>query len=102
MLLAVDQVPPGRVVSYGDLGALVGAGPRQVGQIMARHGHLTNWWRVTNHVGELTVLDQAREHWAAEGIEVLAHGRGCSIRDYRADLVRLAADFVAAGGSVRD
>ena len=100
VLLAVDQVPPGRVVSYGDLAALVGIGPRQVGRIMARHGHRTNWWRVTNHAGELSVLDDAREQWAAEGIVVLPHGRGCRIGDYRADLVRWAEDFEAAGGVV--
>ncbi|MBO1031182.1 MGMT family protein [Tessaracoccus sp. SD287] len=101
VLLAVDQVPPGRVVSYGDVAALVGIGPRQVGRILARYGHQTNWWRVTNHAGELTVLDQARQQWAVEGITVAAHGRGCRITDHRADLARLASDFEAAGGVVR-
>ncbi len=28
-------VPPGRVVAYGDIAALLGVGPRQVGRIMA-------------------------------------------------------------------
>lgn len=97
-LLAVDQVPPGRIVSYGDIAALVGIGPRQVGQIMARHGHQTPWWRVTNAVGDLSVLDRARERWAEEGIVIKPNGKGCRIRAHRADLAQLATDFEAAGG----
>jgi methylated-DNA-protein-cysteine methyltransferase related protein len=31
VLRAVELVPPGRVVSYGDLGHVVGTGPRRVG-----------------------------------------------------------------------
>ena len=38
VLLAVAQVPPGRVASYGDIGALAGVGPRQVGAIMREAG----------------------------------------------------------------
>jgi alkylated DNA nucleotide flippase Atl1 len=42
----VDLVPPGRVVTYGDLAAVVGCGPRQVGTVMARWGGAVAWWRV--------------------------------------------------------
>lgn len=42
----VDLVPPGHVVTYGDLAAVVGCGPRQVGNVMARWGGAVAWWRV--------------------------------------------------------
>ena len=31
VLTCVEQVPPGRVVAYGEVGEIVGVGPRQVG-----------------------------------------------------------------------
>ncbi|MGD8216018.1 MGMT family protein [Aestuariimicrobium sp. Y1814] len=102
VLLAADLVPSGRVVSYGDLAALVGTSPRRVGRIMATHGHRTNWWRVTNAAGDLVVLDAARAMWAAEGIRIKPNGLGTRMRDHHADLARLAADFEAAGGVVVD
>lgn len=43
----VDAIPPGRVMSYGDIARCVGlASPRQVGQIMSRHGQHVPWHRV--------------------------------------------------------
>lgn len=92
VLLAVDQVPPGGVVSYGDLAELVGTGPRQVGAVMSRHGSAVTWWRVTNASGDLPahLRDEAFAHWADEGIGVKANGLGCRIREHRCDLVALA------------
>src|SRR4051794_31986201 len=46
VLDAVDLVPPGRVVTYGDVAALVGCGPREVGRVMATWGGAVAWWRV--------------------------------------------------------
>ena len=52
VLAAVDQVPSGRVASYGDIAEFVGAGgPRQVGHVMARHGGAVAWWRVVRADG---------------------------------------------------
>lgn len=98
VLRAVEQVPPGRVVSYGDLAALVGTGPRHVGQVMRHWGGNVAWWRVTNHRGELAgdLLERARPHWDTEGIEVRPDGRGCRITVYRADLEQLAHDTARA------
>ena len=61
VLRAVEQVPPGRVVSYGDVAALVGIGPRQVGSIMKAYGGNVTWWRVTDAAGDLpaTLMDVA-------------------------------------------
>jgi len=48
----VDRVPPGRVVAYGDVAAIVGGGgPRQVGHVMAQLGGATAWWRVVRADG---------------------------------------------------
>lgn len=95
VLRAVEQVPRGRVVSYGDLASLVGIGPRQVGSIMKAYGGNVTWWRVTNSDGDLPepLLDRARETWAEEGILVKKNGRGCRIADYRADLDALGAAY---------
>ena len=43
----VRLIPPGRVMSYGDVAEYLGAGgPRQVGAVMARGGGDWPWWRV--------------------------------------------------------
>lgn len=94
VLAAVSLVPPGRVVSYGNIGALTGVGPRQVGAIMREHGASVPWWRVVSHDGTLAPLEKARDHWAAEGIEVRPDGRGCRMRSFRADMAALAEDYL--------
>ncbi|NHI18697.1 MGMT family protein [Phycicoccus endophyticus] len=95
VLRAVEQVPRGRVVSYGDLAALVGIGPRQVGSVMRAYGGNVTWWRVTNASGDLPVplRERARQAWAQEGILVKPNGRGCAIARYRADLGALALAY---------
>jgi methylated-DNA-protein-cysteine methyltransferase-like protein len=43
----VDTIPPGWVMSYGDIARSVGmSSPRQVGQVLARYGHEVAWHRV--------------------------------------------------------
>lgn len=98
VLRAVELVPPGRVVSYGDLAALVRTGPRQVGSIMRHWGAGVPWWRVTGHAGGLggDLLARARPHWDAEGIGVRPDGLGCRIAVHRADLVELAGRYERA------
>jgi alkylated DNA nucleotide flippase Atl1 len=54
VLEAVERIPPGQVAAYGDLAELVGrGGPRQVGQVMSRHGAGVPWWRVVHADGSL-------------------------------------------------
>ncbi|MFC7486933.1 MGMT family protein [Knoellia sp. CPCC 206453] len=95
VLTLVELVPRGRVVSYGDLGKMVGIGPRQVGSFMRHHSEGLTWWRITNAAGDLPapLLAQARPHWADEGILVKRNGLGCRIADYRADLEALEAAY---------
>lgn len=57
----VSAIPPGRVLSYGDVAALVGrGGPRQVGRVLAEYGSLTSWWRVVRVDGTLPEPLRAR------------------------------------------
>jgi len=110
VLTLVELVPRGRVVSYGDIGAIVGIGPRQVGSFMRHHSDGLPWWRVTNAAGDLPreLLDRARPHWADEGILVKRNGLGCRIADHRADLgtlttayrERIAATLAAMGTAI--
>jgi alkylated DNA nucleotide flippase Atl1 len=47
VLDVVDEIPPGRVMSYGDIAEYLGAGgPRQVGRVMSHYGGGVAWWRV--------------------------------------------------------
>lgn len=98
VLTAVEQVPSGRVVSYGDIGTVVGVGPRVVGAVMSRYGAMVAWWRVTNAAGEFPegLRRRAREHWAEENIGWKANGRGCRIAQFRHPLDVLRADYDAA------
>ena len=87
ILLAAEAIPPGQVLAYGDIAAIVGCGPRQVGTIMRTHGHQVPWWRVTSHSGDLArgLLARAQPMWEEEGIEIKPNGLGCRIAIYRAD-----------------
>ncbi len=52
VLDVVDAIPPGQVMSYGDIAEYLGAGgPRQVGRVMSRYGGGAPWWRVTHADG---------------------------------------------------
>jgi alkylated DNA nucleotide flippase Atl1 len=43
----VDRVPPGRVLTYGDVAELLGAGSaRAVGAVMHAWGHELEWQRI--------------------------------------------------------
>lgn len=79
VLDCVDLIPPGRVATYGDIATLVGTGPRQVGRIMAVHGHLVAWWRVVRADGGSQVVERARLHWDEEGI-TSTHGTRVKVR----------------------
>lgn len=93
-LRTVEAIPPGRVVAYGQLGAIIGIGPRQAGRIMSEWGSGVPWWRVTNTAGELPapLRAEAFAHWDAEGVARKPNGRGCRIAEHGADLVKLRED----------
>lgn len=52
VLAVVERIPPGRVLSYGDIAEHLGTGgPRQVGAVMAAYGGSVPWWRVLRSDG---------------------------------------------------
>jgi alkylated DNA nucleotide flippase Atl1 len=54
VLDVAESIPPGRVMSYGDIAEYVGqGGPRQVGRVMALWGGGVPWWRVVHADGSL-------------------------------------------------
>lgn len=86
-------VPPGRVVSYGDIAALFDASPRQVGRFLSGCGDTgVPWWRVTDASGHLPrhLILEAIAHWRAEGTPCRLDGSGVLIGRARADLPDLA------------
>ncbi|MFD0775772.1 MGMT family protein [Streptomonospora algeriensis] len=47
VLEVVEAIPPGSVMSYGDIAEYLGeGGPRQVGSVMSAWGGAVCWWRV--------------------------------------------------------
>lgn len=96
VLRVVEAIPVGRVVAYGEVGAIVGVGPRLVGRIMGTWGSSVPWWRVTNSYGDHPLLARALPHWEREGIELKPNGLGCRMSRYGADLEQLRADAAPA------
>lgn len=67
VLAVVEQIPPGRVMSYGAIAEVVGVGgPRQVGRVMSLEGGGVPWWRVVRADGGLPLCHDG---------EALAHHR---------------------------
>ena len=76
VLSMVEEIPWGRVTSYGAIAAVVGGGPRQVGAVMARHGGPVPWWRVVRADGSLPASHEhnARPHYLEEGTPLRGSG----------------------------
>lgn len=82
VLACVEQVPPGRVTTYGAIAEAVGqvwggGGPRQVGRVMALHGGAVAWWRVVHADGSPPTCHdgEARAAYLAEGTPLRSSGR---------------------------
>src|SRR5262249_21232154 len=70
VLDVAESIPPGRVMSYGDISEYVGeGGPRQVGRVMALWGGGVPWWRVVHSDGQLLSGHEreALAHYRREG-----------------------------------
>jgi alkylated DNA nucleotide flippase Atl1 len=78
VLATVEQIPPGRVMSYGAVAEVVGVGgPRQVGRVMSLEGGGVPWWRVVRADGGLPECHEGealRRH-RAEGTPLRSSGR---------------------------
>lgn len=87
VLEAVDAIPPGMVMTYGDVAAAVGSrAARGVGQVMAYYGSDVPWWRVVRASGDPPLChdEQALQHYCAEGTPLVSTASG----GYRIDLAR--------------
>jgi alkylated DNA nucleotide flippase Atl1 len=70
VLDVADRIPPGRVMTYGDVAEwLEEGGPRQVGRVMALYGGAVPWWRVVRADGLLLPGHEleALAHYRTEG-----------------------------------
>lgn len=70
VLTVAEQIPPGRVMTYGDVAEWLGeGGPRQVGRVMSHYGGSVPWWRVVRADGVLLpgAEQRALERYRAEG-----------------------------------
>jgi len=81
VLAVVEQIPPGRVCTYGAIAELMrelgfGGGPRNVGTVMALHGGGVPWWRVVRSDGSLpeSHLGEARQAYLAEATPLRVSG----------------------------
>lgn len=82
----VHAIPPGRVMTYGDVAAALGSGAaRAVGTVMARQSGDAPWWRVIRAGGlpPIGLEERARRHYDAEGTPLVTTPGG-----YRVDLRR--------------
>lgn len=76
----MEQVPPGRVTTYGAVADALhdehGGGPRHVARVMASGAGGVPWWRCVRADGSLPdrLLDEARQAWLAEGTPLRASG----------------------------
>ena len=85
----VESIPPGRVMTYGDVAAAIGSrAARAVGSVMAHYGSELPWWRVVRASGHPAADHEAAalEHFRAEGTP-LARTGSASYR-VRLDLAR--------------
>lgn len=74
VLDAVDRIPRGRVMSYGDVAEYVGAGgARAVGTVMSRWGSEVPWQRVVRADGSCVThkADRQLDLLRAEGVPIV-------------------------------
>jgi alkylated DNA nucleotide flippase Atl1 len=80
VLSIVEQVPRGRVTTYGAVADALqdgfGRGPRAVARVMSLHGSSVTWWRCIRSDGTLPdwLLDEARQAWLEEGTPLRPSG----------------------------
>ena len=75
----VEQIPPGRVSTYGAISRLIGIGPRRVARALSSGGGAVPWYRVVRADGT------AAEPVRVEQLSLLA-SEGVPVRSGRVDL----------------
>ncbi|GAA3824532.1 MGMT family protein [Streptomyces chiangmaiensis] len=95
VLDVADRIPPGRVMTYGDVAEwLEEGGPRQVGRVMALYGGAVPWWRVIRADGVLLPGHEleALGHYREEGTPLREAGRATEGHLPRVDVRRARWD----------
>ncbi|MEE1750773.1 methylated-DNA-protein-cysteine methyltransferase [Streptomyces sp. SID4936] len=101
VLDVAELIPPGRVMTYGDVAEWLGeGGPRQVGRVMSLYGAAVPWWRVVRADGALLPGHELRalDHYRAESTPLREASRGAEGHLPRLDMKRARWDGVTAGG----
>jgi alkylated DNA nucleotide flippase Atl1 len=102
VLDVADLIPPGRVMTYGDIAEWLGdGGPRQVGHVMALYGSAVPWWRVVRADGVLLPGHEqtALGHYRAESTPLREAARSTQGHLPRLDLRRARWDGVPTRGT---
>ncbi|MEV6107695.1 MGMT family protein [Streptomyces sp. NPDC051940] len=95
VLEAAERIPPGKVMTYGDVAEFLGeGGPRQVGRVMALYGGAVPWWRVVRADGRLLPGHELRalEHYRVEGTPLRTASRSAENHIPKLDLRRARWD----------
>ncbi|ANW18265.1 MGMT family protein [Streptomyces clavuligerus] len=108
VLEVAELIPPGRVMTYGDIAEWLGeGGPRQVGRVMALYGGAVPWWRVVRADGHLLPGHERRAltHYRTEGTplrEASRTGGGGGAELPRVDMKRARWDGAGAPSGGED
>ncbi|MER5362116.1 MGMT family protein [Streptomyces sp. NPDC002785] len=106
VLDVAELIPPGRVMTYGDVAEWLGdGGPRQVGRVMALYGAAVPWWRVVRADGALLPGHELRalDHYREESTPLREASRSAEGHLPRLDMKRARWDGATGGaGADRD
>ncbi|MFD4373509.1 MGMT family protein [Streptomyces sp. NPDC058486] len=100
VLDVADRIPPGRVMTYGDVAEWLGeGGPRQVGRVMSLYGGSAPWWRVVRSDGTLLPGHELRAlgHYRDEGTPLRQRGPAADGHVPKIDMRRARWDGQGAG-----
>nr|WP_277402538.1 MGMT family protein [Streptomyces verrucosisporus] len=103
VLAVVERIPPGRVMTYGDVAEwLEEGGPRQVGRVMSLYGGAVPWWRVVRADGTPPPCHEGRAlaHYRQEDTPLRGGREGAAGRTagaVRIDMRRARWDGEAGG-----
>nr|WP_063798090.1 MGMT family protein [Streptomyces sp. 150FB] len=102
VLDVAELIPPGRVMTYGDVAEWLGeGGPRQVGRAMALYGSAVPWWRVVRSDGVLLPGHELRAlgHYREESTPLREAARSAEGHVPRVDMKRARWDGGDAAGA---
>lgn len=77
VLAVVESIPPGKVMTYGDVADYLGAGAaRAVGNVLSQYGREVPWWRVLLSTGAPTSSHpvEALQRLRADGTPLVRGG----------------------------